>query len=132
MPIGLVVVWLLLAAGFAFGPVVAAGFAKVGAILVAAAVATAAAVVGVSEILLPAGDTPVPTWSNFLLAVLLPEMPVGPVDPAAAATPLDKVFSPALVDVDVDVNVDAVAGFVGKISVDAKVAAPSGRLPIVA
>ena len=103
-----------------------------------AAVVVVVVEVGVSEILLATSagvsttDKSVPTWSNFLLAVLLPEMPVGPVDPAAAATPLDKVFSPALVDVDVDVNVDAVAGFVGKISVDAKVAASSGRLPIVA
>ena len=57
---------MILAAGFALGPVLAAGFATVGAILVAEAVATAAAAaaavvvvvvvveVGVSEILLAA------------------------------------------------------------------------------
>lgn len=132
---------MILAAGFALGPVLAAGFATAGAILVVEAVATATAaavvvVVVVSEVLLAAGagvsmtDKSVPTWSNFLLAVLLPVTSVGPEDAAAAATPLGRVSSSA--SVEVDAVAIAVAGFVGKTSVDGKVAASPGRLPIVA
>ena len=133
---------MILAAGFALGPVLAAGFPTVGAVLVAEAVATAVAVVVVivavagSEVLLAASagvstaDKSVPIWSNFLLAVLLPVMSVGPEYAAAAATPLGRVFSPA--SVKMDAVAVAVAGFVGKASADGKVAASPGCLPIVA